>query len=192
MTRVPLAELQHRFQVRDVPRDGNCLFGAVAAALAHLRGGQLIDNNKVERLSTLLRRRSTRLLCRTEGTLANTGKSGRRILREHLGPRRSIPAYCRRLATTREWGDEPSIVALSHLVRRCVVIFDHHSGDHVLKLQYGEASRKCVHLLRIHGNHFCALLPKSSLLEPSARSAAEDGVPERGRAAGRRKSPATG
>ncbi len=159
--RVPLADLDRQFQVRDVPRNGNCLFGAVAVALAHLRGGQHVEPNKLERLSAILRRRSTRLLCRSKGTLSNTGKSGRRILREHLGPRRSIPAYCRRLATTCEWGDEPSIVALSHLIRRCVVIFDHTTGDYVLKLQYGESHRKCIHLLRINANHFCTLLPRS-------------------------------
>jgi hypothetical protein len=157
--RVALAELDRQFQVRDVPGNGDCLFGAVAVALAHLRRRAIADD-KLERLSSILRRRSTRLLSSKQGTLANTGKSGYRILREHLGPRRSIPAYCRRMMNTREWGDEPNIVALAHLVRRCVIVYDYSSGDQLLRLAYGKAGRSCIRLLRVHGEHYCALLPR--------------------------------
>lgn len=158
-----LEEMDKVFQVQDVPPDGNCLFSAVAFVILYQK--QKITANRWRRLSALLRRRSTAVLCRDGGAeLANTGQTARQILRHYLGPRRSIPAYCKRMLRSREWGDEPHIVALSHMLRRVMVVHDHTPGNPVLKLKYGKGSdRRAIPLLRIHGNHFCALISRQAL-----------------------------
>ena len=157
--RVDLEQLNREFGVQDVPADGNCLFSATAHSLARRRGRPL-PRRRRERLARLLRRRSTDLLGGRRVPLAGTGQTGYQILRHHLGPRRSVPAYCRRLRSAGEWGGEPHLVALAHLLRRPLQVYDYHRGTTALRLSYGEGSPgRSLHLLRVGGNHYCALLP---------------------------------
>ena len=157
-----LEELDRMFRVQDVPPDGNCLFSAVAFTM--LRRKNKLTAQRWKRLAILLRKRSTAALCDNgRAEIAGTGQTARQILRHYLGPRRSIPAYCRRMRNSREWGDEPHIVALAHILGRSMVVYDHTSGHMLLKLYYGKKrSSKDIPLLRINGNHFCALVARSA------------------------------
>lgn len=157
--RVKVADLERRLEVHEISPDGNCLFVSVARGL--LEGD--VSEKRLQKRALSLRKRTNRLLCSQKGRrIGNTHMTGYQILRHYLGPRRSIPAYCRRMESTKEWGDEPHIVGMAHLLRRRIMVYDYAPGhSDLLQLEYGRSRRPPLHLLRTHGNHYSALLPKS-------------------------------
>ena len=138
--RVSIAELDQRLAPQEVKPDGNCLFASAAHGVL---AGQEPSAARVRRLAMSLRKRTNRLLCGRRGIVGNTQMTGYQILRHYLGARKSIPAYCRRMDRKTEWGDEPHIVGMSHLLKRHILVYDYVQGEtDLLQLAYGRPGRR--------------------------------------------------
>lgn len=108
----------------------------------------------------MLRKRSTAILASNDA-LANSNMTGKQVLRNFLPPGYSALSYCRRMAAwdRAEWADEPHLLALAHLVRRKIIVYDIQSPERALRLTYG-VGRPSIRLFRINAVHYGALLPR--------------------------------
>lgn len=149
--------LLRHFRPVDVPADGHCMFRAVAVALLHAARQRAARQTSVARM---LRKKSTALLA-GDDSLANTNMTGIQVLHQFLPSNLSPRAYCRLMEAwdKAEWADEPHLLALAHLVRRKIIVYDIKSKDKALRLTYG-VGRPSIRLYRIHDVHYGAMLPR--------------------------------
>lgn len=149
--------LMRHFRPCHVEADGHCMFRAVAAALLHAAHKRAARQTSVARI---LRKKSTAMLG-GDHLLANSNMTGKQVLQQFLPSGQSTNAYCRLMKAwdKAEWADEPHLLALAHVVRRKIIVYDIKSADKALRLTYG-VGRPSIRLYRIHDVHYGALLPR--------------------------------
>ncbi|CBZ53793.1 putative cysteine protease domain containing protein [Neospora caninum Liverpool] len=143
-------DMPYRMHAREVPGDGACLFASVAACLWWSAFETHADLNDPAFLDMIGSLRQLAV-----DTLQDTNVSTLVLEGDEVLPRSSLvnlaaadynttpAAYCERMRLPNTWGGGPEIVALSHALRRVIVVYEVHDPS----LRSGNSQGSSAHCM---------------------------------------------
>ncbi len=153
-----------KWNIIDVPGDGNCLFSSIAVSEYYNQYNTIpIYNDAIRNRAKELRYSANDFLC-PNGSISSQEIDGLPIkyIVEPLG-NESFNGYCKRMRNDYQWGTAAEILALSHQLKNMihVYIIDNQTSEIKQIASYGDSYKsKPIHLLYVNSIHYKSLCPQ--------------------------------